>query len=143
MELINLTDKMIDQAKTDKGGFTGAQIKMAQWLTGEDKWRSGLRGKSVSTAWYRSFFEAKHKYMQSRMVDIADGLIQSSITPKGKPKKNAAKKLKSEIKSINHRNAIERKNFESRIELLEFDIKKLQEENDRLADELEAREMFN
>lgn len=52
--MIEITEKLLEGAKTPNGGYSGAQVRFAQKLTGESQWKGAMVGlKLLPDAWDR------------------------------------------------------------------------------------------
>jgi hypothetical protein len=59
---LKITQEILNQAKTNRGGFTKKQVILAQTLTGSSKWKSKIIGMDISDAvWDRFVKHAKNK----------------------------------------------------------------------------------
>jgi len=59
---LKITQEILNQAKTNMGGFTAKQVTMAQTLTGSSKWKSKIIGMDISDKIWAQFVKhAKNK----------------------------------------------------------------------------------
>jgi len=99
-----VTKGHLDQAKTERGGYTLGQVALGKKLTGEHRWAGALTGKEISTRDWELFMGMKNTSKRKK-TNIKKKLINSVSTSKDWSWKPESKDIPSpKIKSKSSKN---------------------------------------
>lgn len=64
---MQVTELMLKELLTSRGGYSGKQVELAQTLTGKSSWKKALIGSSVTSEWWEIFSRSKCSTKESRL----------------------------------------------------------------------------